>query len=95
MTVDGDYNELQRAQDADLSISVFVDEQLITESIRLRPRELFKYIHHISRDKEREAAQLLPRINRFLSILASHLVLRCEIRRTFFHLQFAYLVSLQ
>ncbi|MFC1893761.1 hypothetical protein ACFLYR_07045 [Chloroflexota bacterium] len=43
-------------QDTDYNICVFVDEQLITEHIRLRPGELFKHIHHISRDKEREVS---------------------------------------
>ena len=41
------------AQDTNYTINVLVDEELSTESIRLRPGELFKYIHHISRDKER------------------------------------------
>ncbi len=42
------------AQDTNYTINVLVDEELSTESIRLRPGELFKYIHHISRDKRKE-----------------------------------------
>ena len=37
-------------------ITGFRDEELSTESIRLRPGQLFKYIHHISRDREREVS---------------------------------------
>jgi hypothetical protein len=39
------------AEDTSYNINVLVDEELCVESIRLRPGELFKYIHHISRDK--------------------------------------------
>jgi len=38
------------AQDTNYTINVLVNEELSSESIRLRPGELFKYIHHISRD---------------------------------------------
>ena len=46
------------AKDTNYTINVLVDEELCTESIRLRPGELFKYIHHIYRDKlnEREVS---------------------------------------
>jgi hypothetical protein len=33
------------------NINVFVDGELHTDSIRLKPGELFKYIHHVYRDK--------------------------------------------
>jgi hypothetical protein len=42
------------AEETNYTINVLVDEELCTESIRLRPGELFKYIHHISRDKLEE-----------------------------------------
>ena len=41
-------------KDTNYEINVLVDEELCTESIRLRPGELFKYIHHIYRDKLEE-----------------------------------------
>jgi hypothetical protein len=44
------------AQDTNYTINVLVDEELCTESIRLKPGELFKYIHHIYRDREREVS---------------------------------------
>jgi len=46
------------AQDTNYTINVLADEELCTESIQLRPGELFKYIHHISRDNltEREVS---------------------------------------
>jgi hypothetical protein len=39
------------AEDTNYDISVLVDEEQCVESIRLRPGELFKYIHHIYRDE--------------------------------------------
>jgi hypothetical protein len=39
------------AKDTNYDISVLVDGEICIESIRLRPGELFKYIHHIYRDK--------------------------------------------
>jgi hypothetical protein len=39
------------AKETNYNINVLVDEELCVESIRLRTGELFKYIHHISRDK--------------------------------------------
>jgi hypothetical protein len=39
------------AEDTDYNINVLVDGELYVESIRLRPGELFKYIHHIYRNK--------------------------------------------
>ncbi len=47
------------AQDTDYTINVVVDEELCTESIRLRPGALGKLSYHISRDKvdrEREVS---------------------------------------
>ena len=42
------------AKDTNYTINVLVDEELCTVSIQLRPGELFKYIHHISRGKTKE-----------------------------------------
>ena len=39
------------AQDTNYTINVLFDEELCTESIGIRPGGLFKYSHHISRDR--------------------------------------------
>lgn len=38
-------------EDTGYDINVLVDGELCSESIQLRPGELFKYIHHVYRDK--------------------------------------------
>ena len=38
-------------QDTNYTINVLVDDELCTESIRIAPGELFKYIHHVYKGK--------------------------------------------
>lgn len=48
----------REAQDTNYTINVLVDEELCTESIQLKQGELFKYSHHISRDKFEQTSEV-------------------------------------
>jgi hypothetical protein len=52
------------AQDTNYTINVLVDEELCTESIQLKQGELFKYSHHISRDKLDQAIKVLVAVHK-------------------------------